>query len=277
MSWLSKALGENWLGPMISGLASTGGEIYANRQNIKLSREQMRFQERMSNTSAQRAVQDYRAAGLNPALAYDKGASSPGGASAQVGNPIAPGINSALTAKQAQANIALTTAQTEKAGAEAISALADADLKAGGQNPEYPTWKEEQLLMRQDNMRRLRMSAGLQPYEERQVKANTIRGEYDAERAGYERDRTRLDLNRARTISDLFGGAGSMLSSARQGLEFIQSGRLLEEIQGVGSGARSLAESWAERNRQRDLARKKYLDTLNKARRAGGYTGGSTR
>lgn len=277
MSWLSKALGENWLGPMIQGLASTGGEIYANRQNVKLAREQMRFQERMSNTSAQRAVKDYQAAGLNPALAYDKGASSPGGASAQVGNPIAPGISSALQAKQAQANIALTSAQTDKALAEATSARADADLKAGAQNPEYPTWKEEQLLMRQDNMRRLRMAAGLQPYEERQVKANTIRGEYDRDRAGFESEKSRLDLARARTISELYGGAGALVSNARAGFEYLGSGRALADIQGVGAGARSMAESWAERRRQQQLARQRYLDALNKARRMSGYTGGSNR
>lgn len=100
----------------IPGVASALGVRNQNQQNVQLSREgmafesdqvrkQMAFQERMSNSSYQRATEDMRLAGINPMLAYAQGgASTPGGgaasgAAATVQDVIGPAVASAQHAR----------------------------------------------------------------------------------------------------------------------------------------------------------------------------------
>lgn len=83
--------------PILGAGISAIGAKKSNEAQVGVSREQMAFQERMSNTAYQRATEDMRKANINPMLAYMKGgASSPPGAQPQIKNVLEPFANSAL-------------------------------------------------------------------------------------------------------------------------------------------------------------------------------------
>lgn len=114
---------------MLDLLAAAGSSILGylgqkdtNSTNMRLGREQMEFQERMSNTAYQRAMEDMRLAGLNPMLAAKVGgASSPAGAMPQVENAVSVGMSSAQQAlgmAQTVQQVKMSQAQTEKIMAE---------------------------------------------------------------------------------------------------------------------------------------------------------------
>lgn len=100
---------------ILDSVSSAWGQHEANRTNIRLSRDQMAFQERMSNTAVQRRVDDLRAAGLNPMLGYSGAASSPEGSLPRVESvtkDVRP-VASALAAKRAMSEIENIRADTE--------------------------------------------------------------------------------------------------------------------------------------------------------------------
>lgn len=96
--------------------------ISATNRSRDMAREQMAFQERMSNTAYQRATQDMINAGINPMLAYRMGgASAPGGAS-----------GSSPSASYTPAGAALLASESSSIQANTASRVADAQIKTEG-------------------------------------------------------------------------------------------------------------------------------------------------
>lgn len=107
-------------------IASIIGAREANDSNAKQAHLNRDFQQEMSSTSHQREVADLKAAGLNPILSANAGASTPSGSMATMQNTMDGMASSGaeigrlmLATKKQKSEIGLLDAQTKKAQTEA--------------------------------------------------------------------------------------------------------------------------------------------------------------
>lgn len=168
------------LGSIAGGLISSRGQSKANDVNLRISREQTAFQERMSNTAVQRGMEDYRRAGLNPMLAGMNPASTPSGSITRVENPraglgqgVSNAVNTAAAAMQAnlvksqtenvQAQTAKTTAETAQIQATLPYSARNADLSSRIIERQLGILQQQSEALNLDNMSKSVANEKLQP------------------------------------------------------------------------------------------------------------------
>lgn len=195
---------------LFGGLLGSKGQHDANVANARQAQLNRDFEERMSSTSYQRAVADMRAAGLNPALAYQQGgASSPSGSTAHLDNELASagsGAREAATTFQTIANLKAQRGSIEAATDKTHAEAAQIRLESAARLQQI----ESQSLLNRSSATKINE---LLPFEQGLIEAQT--GETGARALSHAYDTDLMSILRPYRVAAMLATINRDQASAR--------------------------------------------------------------